>query len=156
MSASQFVQYLTQALYLLISVIVIVTAARRPTRARIDIAIFFGAITLIFAESWVLRAFGVRAGPGLTALIQVLLMALPYLLVRLVSDFATVPPLILRGAELGLVLSVIAILAFQIDLPTVLVLLMVLYFFGLNVYVAVAFLRAARTSSGVTRRRMQA
>src|SRR3954453_23024783 len=160
MSASQFVQYLTQALYLLISLVVVRAAARRPTRARIDIAIFFGVITLIFAESWALKALGVRAGPGLTAVSQVLLMALPYLLIRLVSDFAVVPPLIMRGGELGLVLSIIAILVFHLvfhsDLPVILTLLMVLYFLGLNVYVAVAFLRAARGSSGVTRRRMQA
>src|SRR4051794_28567821 len=106
MSASQFVQYLTQALYLLISLVVIHAAARRPTRARMDIAIFFGVITLIFAESWALKALGVRAGPGLAAVSQVLLMALPYLLIRLVSDFAVVPPLIMRGGELGLVLSI--------------------------------------------------
>lgn len=156
MSASQFLQYLTQMLYVLISLVVTGAAVRRPTRARIDIAAFFGIVTLIIAESWLIRVLGVQTEAWLTITTQILLMALPYILVRLVNDFATVPPLVLRGAEVGLALAIIAVVAVPSPLPVILILLLVLYFCGFNLYVAVAFLRAARRSSGVTRRRMQA
>ena len=156
MSAAQFLQYLTQALYVIIFLATAVEAVRRPTRAQIDIALFFGVTALVIAQSWTVRALGLDAGRLLTALTSSLLMALPYLLLRLVNDFSTVWPPLMRAAEAGLALSVISLFAFAPPLPAVLVLLLTFYFFGINIAAAVAFLREARRSTGVTRRRMQA
>lgn len=156
MSAIQFFQWLTQALYVLISLVAASTAVRRPTRVRLDIALFFGVITLIIAQGWVFQAFDIPTNRVITILTGSLLMALPYMLLRLVNDFTTVPVRILRAAEVGLVLCVVGIVALTPTLPLWLTLPLVYYFFVVNGYVAVAFLRAARRASGVTRRRMQA
>jgi GAF domain-containing protein len=155
-SASAFLQWVTQALYLLISLVVLTAAIRRPSRARVDIAAFFAVITAIIVEGWLIGALDITPGPLLNALVGALLMTLPYLLVRLVNDFAAVPSLVLRGAELGLALSIVALFALAGRLPAGVGLLMALYFFGFNIYAAVAFWRAGRRASGVTCRRMQA
>lgn len=156
MSATQFIQWLTQALYLIIAIVVTVAAVRRPTRVHLDIALFFGVTTLIIAQGWVVRAFGLPVGRPVGVLISALLMALPYLLLRLVADFTTMPTWLLRATEAGLILAVASIVAFSPGLPPGITLLLVLYFFAVSGYVAAAFLRAARRASGVTRRRMQA
>jgi hypothetical protein len=155
-SASEFLQHLTQICFVLIALVVVRTAVREPTRARIDIAIFFAVTTFLIVEGWLLGALDYTPGRLLSAFNSALLMALPYLLIRLVNDFTTVPALLLRGAELGLLLSVIGLFLFPPPLPLAFVLLLALYFFGGSIYVAVAFFAAARTSGGVTRRRMQA
>lgn len=156
MSAVQFIQWLTQALYLIIAIVTTSAAVRRPTRVRVDIALFFAVITLIIAQGWVSRAFAIPVGRIVSVLISVLLMTLPYLLMRLVSDFTTVPTWLMRATAAGLVLALASIVALSPDLPPGIIVLIVLYFFAVNGYVAAAFLRAARRASGVTRRRMQA
>lgn len=156
MSASQFLQYLTQILFVLISLAVTRTVVQRPTPAQIDIAAFFGITTFIIIERWLVAVLHVIPPAWLTALNAALFMALPYLLIRLLNDFTTVPTAIVRGAELGLVIVAISIIVVLPPLPGTHVLLLVLYFFACMLYVAVAFIRAARTGRGVTQRRMQA
>ncbi len=156
MSADLFLQYLTQALFVLITLVVVAQAVRHPTRAKVDIALFFGVTALVIAEGWAFAALGITAGAALRALNGSLVMALPYLLLRLVSDFAAVPSRTLRAAEVGLVFSVVSLFAFRPSLPVPLVLLLVGYFCAFSIYAALAFFRQARRSSGVTRRRMEA
>src|SRR2546429_9454566 len=81
---------------------------------------------------------------------------MPYLLLRLVDDFSTVPFVANRLAEAGLLFSAIAFLATVGQPPTSIVLVIVVYFAALATYCAVKFIRAARRSSGVTRRRLEA
>ncbi len=101
MSPDLFLQYLTQALFVLITLVVVAQAVRHPTRAKVDIALFFGVTALVIAEGWAFAALGITAGAALRALNGSLVMALPYLLLRLVSDFAAVPSRTLRAAEVG-------------------------------------------------------
>ncbi|MGN6813947.1 MAG: ATP-binding protein [Thermomicrobiales bacterium] len=156
MSAGQFLQAVTQIVFVLISLVVTRAAVRQPTAARIDIAGFFGVTTFIILESWLVAAFGVTSTPLLTIFITALLMVLPYLLIRLVNDFTTVPTLIMRGAEAGLFLAIVAIIAFSPTLPSPILVFLVLYFVAGNAYVAIAFLHAAGDAGGVTRRRLYA
>lgn len=155
MSAIQFIEGLTQVLYLLIAIVVTIAAVRRPTRVRVDTALFFGTITLIIAEGWIFRTLGISTGRLSGVLTSSLLMALPYLLLRLVNDFTAVPAWHMRATETGLLLAVAALAALSPPLPFGLTLLLVLYFIAVSSYVARAFLRAARRAGGVTRRRMQ-
>lgn len=156
MSASQFLQDLTQVLFVLISLVATRAAVRHPTPTRIDIAAFFGVTTFIIIEQWLLAALGFIPMAWLTALNSALFLALPYLLIRLLNDFTTVPTPIVRGAELGLLIAIISIIIVPSPLPDAHVLLLVLYFCAYMLYVAVAFIRAGRLAHGVTRRRMQA
>lgn len=156
MSANTLLELVTWALYVLVFVSVLIEAVRRPLRSNVDIALFFGAVALIIAEALVVRALGTPAAPSLTALVASILMGLPYLLLRLVDDFSVVPRLFKRGAEAGLLASVVLLFAFAGDLPPPITLLMVGYFLIVTVYASVAFLRHGRRSTGVTKRRMYA
>jgi signal transduction histidine kinase len=155
-SADDFIQLVTQSLYVVLFVLVAVRTAHRPLRANVDVALLFGATSVIIAIGGVTTALHVMPPPWLAAVSGTLLLALPYLLLRLLDDFAGVDWWLLRGAAGGLALSAVLLFALPAPLPDMLALLMVAYFVGLVAYVAVAFLRHARRSSGVTRSRMQA
>ena len=60
LSADQLIQYLSWAFYVLVFVVVAVNAIRRPTRANLDILLFFSlsTLTILFA---VLTSLGVLA-----------------------------------------------------------------------------------------------
>lgn len=156
MNADQLVQYCTQALYVLIFVVAAIKASLRPLRSNIDIAIWFGVVTLIVAETRVIDALGIHSGRVLTAVTSVLLMALPYLLLRLADDFVEVPRPVLRAAALGLVLSAVCLFVFTAPYPLALTLAYVIYFVGFTLYDALALAHGARDSEGVTRRRLRA
>jgi signal transduction histidine kinase len=156
LSADDLVQILTQVLYVGIFVRVAFQAVRRPFRTNVDIALLFGAVSLVIGIQWYEAALHVGLPPLFGAIAASLLMALPYLLLRLLDDFAGVPPLLARGSEFGLILSVVLLLLIPSPLPVPLMLALVAYFVGLIAYAAVAFMRQAGLSSGVTRSRMQA
>src|SRR5437764_4195229 len=157
MSASKLLQLLTQALFVVVFVVVALKAARQPRRATIDTALFFGVASLLVAEGWVLAMLHSKSGPLLTVLATALVMVLPYLLLRLINDFAGVPGPVMRGAEAGLAAVVLGLVVLGgRTLPVWLTLLYVVYFVGVTLYGTVMVVRAARRSGGVTRRRLQA
>jgi signal transduction histidine kinase len=155
MRAEELFQHLAEGLYVAIFVAVLVGALRRLTRVRLDLVLFFGDAALIVIASTLVRALSILPVVAVTDLETALLMALPYLLLRLVGDFMAVPAWLMRGAELGLLVAVV-LLVVPAPLPLPLTLVLVAYFVGLSLYAALAFWRGARRSSGVTRRRFQA
>jgi signal transduction histidine kinase len=155
-TALELVSLLTQAIYVVIFLLVGWTALRRRTRTSVDIALFFGAIAIAIVESRIVTTFGLTAIDLVTDIVALLVIAMPYLLLRLVDDFSDVPFAVRRLAEVGLVLSAAGFLATAGTLPPPVLIVIVLYFAALSAYCAVAFIRAARRSAGVTRRRLQA
>jgi signal transduction histidine kinase len=155
MSADSLVQILTQGLFVLIFLVVVRQAIRQPFRANVDIALLFAGFSSIIALGLILQVAGIEPNRWLRALSGSLLMALPYLLLRLVDDFAAVPRLLMRAAEAGLVLAVLGLFLSESTLPAGTTILYVLYFFGFEVYAALIFVREARRTGGVTQRRMQ-
>jgi hypothetical protein len=155
-SANQFLQYLTQIIFVLISLAVTRAVVERPTPPRIDIAAFFAITTFIIIDRWLVAVLAVTPPAWLSTLNGALFMALPYLLIRLLNDFTTIPWLIVRAAEVGLVIAIVGIVVAPTPTPSVVVLLLVLYFCACMLYVALTFLRAGRAAHGVTRRRMNA
>lgn len=157
MSADTFIQDLTQVLFVLIFLVVAARTAAQPRRANVDTSLLFGAVALIVVVGWITNALGVKSNAFLAAITQILLMALPYLLLRLVDDFAGVSRRLMAAAIAGLSISVLLLLIWHAaHLPSLITLLLVVYFVALSVYDAVAFVRSARHSSGITRRRMRA
>lgn len=156
MSAITLLQFFAQALFVVIFVVVAFDAVRRPRRATIDIALLFAVVSLAVAEGWLTSALDVTPGRWLSAISGSLLMALPYLLLRLVDDFTRVPRWLARGALVAFVLAVVGLFALPSPLPGWIALVYVIDFVGLEVYGAVKFLQEAARSSGVTRRRMEA
>src|SRR5215212_3396380 len=109
MSADEFLNYLTQALFLLIAVSVVPRAIRRPLRANVDTALFFVLVAGAITEGWVVAAFHLTGTHLPDALGGILIMAMPYSLLRLLSDFSEVPFLYLRLSEAGLAVSVLGL-----------------------------------------------
>lgn len=162
MSADELIQYLSWAVYVAIFVVVATRAIRKPLRANVDIALFFTISTAIIALGILgpahLRLF--QSSPILTFITTGLLLAIPYMLLRLVDDFSEVSLWLVRASVIGLAALLVGafVLAYQPASPisAVLVLVMLVYLVGLLLYTGVAFAREAGHSSGVTRRRMHA
>jgi signal transduction histidine kinase len=125
---------------------------RQPTRAATDMTLFFGATAFIILISRIAAMIG--TSPFLITVEIAILLALPYILLRLVDDFTRVGGAIKRAAELGLAAGIIA--TYAAGLVTPVLLYVVGYFFVVSIFCAVAFIRSARRSQGVTRRRMEA
>jgi len=155
-TALELVSLLTQAIYVLIFVLVTWTALRRRTRTSVDIALFFGAIATAIVESRIVTTFGLSQVELITDIVTLLVIAMPYLLLRLVDDFSDVPAVVSRLAEAGVVLSAIAFVVTVGTVPPPILIAIVVYFAALSTYSAVAFVLAGRRSAGVTRRRLQA
>ncbi len=156
MTALELVSLLTQAIFVLIFLLVLWGFLRRPTRTSVDIALFFGAISVAIVESRIASTFLLQQAELITDIVALLIIAMPYLLLRLVDDFSDVPLVVKRLAEVGLFLSAVAFIATDGALPPPMLLAVVLYFAALSLYCALAFVRAARRSAGVTKRRLQA
>lgn len=156
MSADEFLNYLTQALFLLIALSVTARALARPLRANVDTALFFGLVALAITEGWAVMALQLSGSHAAAAIGGMLIMAMPYLLLRLLADFSEVRPLIMRLAEVGLILSLIGLAVLPSPLPLLATLAMVVYFALVTGYAAFGFFREARRASGVTGRRMRA
>ena len=156
MTALELISLLTQAIFVLVFLLVAWGLARRPSRTSLDIALFFGAIAIAIVESRVVATLQLQAVEIVTDIVALLIIAMPYFLLRLLDDFSDVPGVVKRLAEAGLLLAAIAFIGTEGTLPPPILLLVVLYFAVLSTYCAVAFIRAARRSAGVTRRRLQA
>lgn len=155
MTALDLIGGLTQATYVVVFLLVLYRTVRQPTPAHVDIAIFFGDTALVILAS---RLAALLPSPQVwdTVATVVLLMALPYLLLRLVDDFTTVPQVVMRLAELGLAATIVGTLATGGVFAPLGALALVLYFVAVTAYCAVEIARAARRSLGVTRRRFGA
>ncbi len=127
-------------------------------RASLDILLVFGTLGLLVLverslrlahlEPFWLRPLGISV-----------LLAHPYLLLRVVDDFQPVSPVVMRSGVVGLVVSLAAVwvAAGSFASPPLLGLLAALafaYFFWLLAYVALAFRRGAIAAGGVTHWRM--
>jgi signal transduction histidine kinase len=147
----------------LIFISVTLRAIAHPTRAHIDMTLFFGALAFVILASRIATLTGTTEAPWLITLEIAVLLAMPYALLRLVDDFTQVRALAMRAAELGLAGGIVATYATvatqttpAATLPTPVTLYIVAYFFVVSAYCAVAFIRASHRSKGVTKRRMEA
>src|SRR5688572_13909658 len=153
MTALELITLAVQAVFVALFVLTARNLIRRPSRANLNIAIFFGALVLAIASGRITAFAGPL--PLLTDVSTVLVMALPYILLRLLDDFAGVPDILQRLAELGLLLAAVAIALTGTPLPLAVSLGLVAYFVAVALYVSARFLRVSARGHGVTRRRMQ-
>jgi PAS domain S-box-containing protein len=149
-------EVVSEVVFIAIFLATVAHAARRPTRPNLDTTLLFGAVALVVAERWLTELLQVPLNRILGSLVSSLVMALPYLLLRLLHDLARVPWLLMRSAELGLACSVILLFALGSPLPAGLALTLIAYVVVLETYAATRFMLGARHARGVTRRRMQA
>ena len=155
MTVTSFVQYILCGMYVAIFLRVLADAIQQPRRTTITIAVFFGLPCGVILIT-LLTAFGVLVyGPTLSAINRALILASCYMLLRLVSDFAEVPPQMLDTAAVLLVMLSVGSFVWLSPRPIWLVVGQSSFFVGLKLYAAQAFWRAARRGGGVTGRRMQ-
>ncbi|MGE0228350.1 MAG: ATP-binding protein [Dehalococcoidia bacterium] len=154
MAIDQLTQYLSDGGYLLLFVLSVTYALRWRSQLGVDIALFFGAIAAVVVLAIVSRPEADSLPRAVVATQALVIMALPYLLLRLLRDLDGVATVLMRGVETGLALSAAVLFVFAPPYPGGVVLLLVGYFVAVQVYVFARFLRAARASRGITRSRL--
>ena len=155
MTAQEFLSFVSQAIFLALFVVATIRLARRPSWAALDTFLFFAMVAVILVAGDVATLLGFEGHPALNVVNWVGISAMAFVLLRLVDDFRPQPAWIMIFASVGWVaVALVGILAPQ---PWGAVSLVVVsYVVVLGAYASVGFLREALTSSGVTRRRMQA
>src|SRR5919199_3759715 len=128
MSANDVLQGLSWLLYAAIFVAVLLRTLRRPTPAHVDMTLFFLAIALVIALGLATTVFNLAGVAWIGSLSGAIFMALPYLLLRLVRDFAEVPAWIVRATEAGFVVAAVLLFALPQPLPSFALLYIVGYF----------------------------
>src|SRR6266581_2613787 len=161
MDALRAIQLLTDLAYLALGIAAVAAALRSHERARLDVAILFGALaaTVALQEIRLLSCtsvLGCVTIPANTQLSTVLILVVPYALLRLVDDIDDVPT---WQVWISLVLLTVLVPIFALsgsEPPPWLILLLTLYLVVGTAYAAWAFSRRAIATRGITRRRMTA
>ncbi|HUQ41403.1 MAG TPA: ATP-binding protein [Candidatus Limnocylindrales bacterium] len=156
MSALELITVLSQAMYVVVFLLVTIRWVRVRTRAHLDMVLFFGILAFLVIETRIAALLGITVPEWFTDTIIAAVIAMPYVLLRLVDDFTTVRPLTKRAAEAAGVLLAAAAYVIPGTLPTPYVLAIVAYIAGLSFYSGWRFVRASAISQGVTKRRLQA
>jgi len=162
MNGAELVRLVTNALFLVVFVGALRTALRERSRTSVDATILFGALAFVIAQSQIAALLGTQLPQALTLLSAVLFLALPYLQLRLVDDFAGLRPIVLRVCLGGLIVGVAAVvigLLHLVELPAAVPLIVglaLVYFVGFCAYAALVLIREARQAKGVARNRMVA
>lgn len=154
MTLQEFAQQLVRFSFLAMAGLTFFDYLRRPNRTRLEISLLFGC----FAPSLLWQALPetVRSSfPWASTLGSLAIVAHPYLLLRLVNRLRRVPPIVILGSLVGMLLSWGLLVAFPPPLPGPATLLIVVYFGLAEGYATVALLRGAASRRGLTRRRLQ-
>src|SRR5437660_4860744 len=140
MNGAELVRLVTNVLFLVVFVGALRTALRERSRTSVDATILFGALAFVIAQTQIAALLGAQLPAAFGLVSAVLLLALPYLQLRLVDDFAGVRPLVLRvclgGFVAGLVAVVIGVLKLVVLLAAlpIIVVLALLYFVRFSAY----------------------
>ena len=137
--------------FILIAVLALLDLGRYRDQTRLDIALMFVSVALIIIQ---LTANPVPANRWLSIPSSIAVAAQPYLLLRLVQHFHSVPRLIRWLALIGMATSWVILLVIPAPRPLLLTLIAVAYFIYVESYAAYAFVRGALTTRGVTRWRL--
>jgi signal transduction histidine kinase len=154
-TAVDLIQLASQSVFVLVFALTATAAVRRPEPARVDTALFFGAVTFAILQGRLAALIG-PLPLIVTEISTIAVMAMPFFLLRLLDDFDGVPRRVTGAALAGLVLTVALILVTPPPLPTAVVLVLISYFVIVAVYAVFGFVRLARSTTGITRRRMEA
>src|SRR5438067_896167 len=161
MDALRAVQLLTDFAYLALGVAAVAAALRWHERARLDVAILFGALAVAVGLQEVrLLSCSSTSGcldlPLSNILSTILILVVPYALLRLVDDIDDIPRWQMWVSLVALITLTLAFVLGGATPPPWLILLLAAYLVVGTVYAAWAFARRALSATGITRRRMAA
>ena len=155
MPLQTFLEWLTKGSIVLLAIIMMVQWARWRDRVSLDIFLVFGSLAILLILESALPLAHIEA-PWIRPLGISVLLAHPYLLMRVVSHVRPVSRTVRRAATIAFVVSLIvtwtAVWPFR---SAVLIVFAFLYFNWLLLYTAWAFRQGARSAGGVTHWRMQ-
>ncbi len=155
MTAVDLIELASQVVFVLVFVLTLIHALRDREASRVDTALFFGALAFAILQGRLAALIG-PLPPIVSALSTMAVMAMPFLLLRLLDDFAGVPRRVTGAALAGFGFTAALIVVMPPPLPTPTVLVLVAYFVIVAAYAALGFVRLARSTAGITRRRMEA
>jgi signal transduction histidine kinase len=154
-SLQAFLEWFTQGSIVLLAILMVVQWARWRDRVSLDIFLVFGSLAILLILERAFRITQIQAA-WIRPLGVSVLLAHPYLLLRVVSHFRRISRTVQRVALVGLVMSLIV--TWTATWPfrsAALVVAAFGYFIWLLGYVAWAFRQGSRAAGGVTHWRMQ-
>lgn len=154
MEATEVLGVITQIGFVLIAALTLIEFLRSPTQVRLNVVLLFGAFAAIVLIQWLLSYGGIEQ-PWLGRLMGVLLVAHPYLLLRVVRHLRPGPPGIQWWGLAGFLLSALLLLFSPTPMPILVVIPIVLYFIAGDGYSAYALIDGSRKTIGVVQRRLQ-
>lgn len=154
MLVADLLVHLTRIFFVLLAIITATDYLRHQDKIRRDISLVFLSLSANTIVGVFLAITGLQA-PWLTKLAQLAVISQPYLLLRLVRYFRSVPPALQMGARVGLLISWVLLILFPNPLPPPVTLLIVVYFVGIDGYAVFAFIQGAFSAGGVTRHRLR-
>ncbi len=155
MSSHAFLEWITQGSIVMLAIRMVAQWARWRDRVSLDIFLVFGSLAILLILEPALRLTNVQAA-WIRPLGFSVLLAHPYLLLRVVSHFRPISRTVQHVAAVGLVVSLVVTWSAAWPLrSTALMAVAFLYFIGLLGYVAWVFRQGARAAGGVTRWRMR-
>jgi signal transduction histidine kinase len=153
-SLQSFLEWFTQASIVLLAIRMVVQWRRWRDRVSLDIFFVFGSLAILLILERTLRLTAIQAAWIRPLGISVLL-AHPYLLLRVVSHFRPVSRTVQRASIAGLVVALIVTWTAAWPFRSIaLVVSAFVYFVWLLGYVAWAFRQGSRAAGGVTHWRM--
>ena len=155
MSALDLISLVSQGLFVGLFVVVLWHALRQPSRSNLNTVLLFGSIAAVVTLGRVSELAGFE-GPLLTAITLTLLSMAPLAMLRLVDDFSGTPRWVQwAGLAAFVAISAFGFAAFESQ-PALVELALLAWFLPVGGFAAVAFVRAAVRSRGITRMRMAA
>ncbi len=157
MSDDVLLQAASQLVFLLIFLLTLINFLRNRDRAALEILGLFTCLAVIILLSGFTKLTGFSS-PILTLIATFLLLAQPYLLLRLVTHFRPLPRIqhVIGLAYLAISWGLIGYMTAlqQKQLPPPLTLVLVISFAYVEGYAGFSFIASALNSRGVTRRRL--
>ncbi len=154
LTASDFLRYISWLVFFLIGFWSIIRAIRRPIPVNINAGLLFGGLAAAIALGALVQFELITANALIQSFIATVLIATPFMLVRLMDDVIGVPSRLRRIFTGAFVFSVALIwlappeMIMALAVPLMLVLLITLG------YVVFIGLRAVRRTHGITQRRL--
>lgn len=153
MTITELLPFLTQGTIILVTLIALVDFIRFRSPARFDVLLMFGDLAFIVLIQLIDQATGQQI-TWISLASSLLLMAHPYLLLRLVQHLRPVPVAFRGFAWIGLLLSWAAIVVLLSPLPPVISMALVTYFAVVELYSVTVLVRGAFTTTGVSHWRL--
>lgn len=153
MTVNQLLVLITRVTFILIALITLIDYFRLRRKGYLDVVLMFGSMAVIVTFQFL--ADRLTSEPEWFGKVpSLLLVAHPYLLLRLVGHLRRIPRRMYAFGVGGTLASMLLVAFLPSPLPAPVAVLIVIYFVIVEIYASVALVRGALTTSGVTHWRL--